>query len=212
MLIQYRFITPGNQGGLNRTAWVREQRRVKAIQDEIPPIRINLMVVIGVLTSKDASRIEFQVSQLQLMSGELREQHDRSQTMIDQVVGSQSSIQNTLPNILKAQERTEVHINELLVAHTARGGVRSSRPESILTSQHLSTTEGNMSQTILQILPSRKRHNPHCKSGCVCCCHRRRTLGSPYKWQSVVGLLFVGYVGLPAHHATISGVNRYGTR
>ena len=197
MLIQYRLTTPGSQGGLNRIAWVLEQRKVKMIHDEIRSIRINLVAMIGALTSKAALRIELQVSAIRRMGDELRYQHRRSQDIIDQTVGYHSTLQNTLPTILETQERTEVQINELLANYAINQRVDSSQPEGNSTLQHLCITNEPINQIVVQIISIWKQHRSHCNSSCRCHCHRRHTLTSRQKWRSFFGLLFVGYVGLP---------------
>ena len=197
MLIQYRLMTGGTKQDFNRIAWVREHRKVKALQDEIRSIRMNLVAVIGVLTSRAAFRIELQVSGLRRISNELQSQFHRNEVMIDQAVKNQNRALSPLPSLLETQERTEVQIDKLLSAYATSRGVGSSCLERSSTPRDSSITLPDKDKICLQTISMRKRFGSQCHSRCACRCHQRSTWTSSPSWQSYLGLLFIGYTGLP---------------
>ena len=199
ILIQYHLITHGRNGEpeFSKIAWVRECGKARAIQDKIRSIRMNLVAVIGILTSKAASRIELQVSELRFISNGISTQH-RSLATSDQTITCQDSIERYFPTIMQAQERIGRQLVEFVSAYAAsRIRKDTNSLESTSPRRPLSLSETAVGQWSLRLQSSRKGYHSCCKRGCICRCHRRHTWASSTKLQSYIGHLFIGYTGLP---------------
>ena len=200
-LIEYRLTTPGliRETKVNKLSWIKAQPKLKAIQDEIRSSRLNLVTAIGLLALKATSRIELQLSELHLYSRSLQGQQDQSHAAIAQSMVSQRNIEHCIPEVLQSQERIERTLNEYLRSRTASQGEQARyQKSSISTIQPRTIPSGDrVARWDLQLKAVRKKRNFICTSGCSCCCHQRYSRKSLSFLQSLLGILFIGYTGVP---------------
>ena len=191
-LIQYKLTTPSGPRGeakLNRLAWVLEQKNAQDIRDDIRSTRTNLAAMLGILASKATLRIEFQVAELRLVNDESQAQQRAAQANT-----RQGTVESALSSIIGSQGRMESGLNELLTANN----VRQVRPASTSAIRTRSGQErGYTEQWALQLLSIRRTRHVVCIPGCTCCCHHQSTWKGPQSLRTFLGLLFIGYTGLP---------------
>ena len=193
-LIEYTLTAPGQHGEpvLNKVAWLREQERVRIVQDEIRSIRTSLAALIGIFASSTSLRTESQLSELILIGHNMLELQRQSQAMTNQISTRQSVIGITY-------ERIQPMLQELLRSQEAHDNsssqsVSRSRSEGVSTSSW-SRADGRLSvelgvPNLPQLVTSKGHH-------CQCLCHTKYTLQSPYRLKQLFGLLFLGYSGTP---------------
>ena len=191
-LIEYSLTTPGSNGEsvLNKPAWIIKQEKVKRIQDDIRSMRTSLAVFIGLFVSSTTLTTEVQVSELRLIGSEILAQQRRNHAQVDRILARQT-------NMEASHERTQLLLQELLRTQAATRTVSnqtslSSVPSSILGS--VSTTVDRWWTLRLYSL-TRTTVSGCNKSTCRCHCHNK--FASPNFLKRVLGLLFLGYSGVP---------------
>ena len=199
-LIVYRLTTPGpsNEPNINKSAWMRERKRMKMIQTEIHTIRMDLVAAVGILSFRIALRVELQLSELRYISNSILSQQDQTHVLTSQTLVSQGNLERAMPDVIRAQDRAEHTLNDLLRAYTAVRGDEVVRTPESGSSQHRHVPRGgNGGYWSLQLQPVHRRPQSVCRSGCTCSCHTRSSWRSSSYLQSILGLLFIGYTGLP---------------
>ncbi|KAL9115573.1 MAG: hypothetical protein Q9187_007273 [Circinaria calcarea] len=191
-LVQYKLTTPDGPSGeakLNRLAWVREQKTVLDIREDIRSTRLSLGALVGILAAKATLRVEFQVAELRFISDQFHDQQG-----VAQAVSRQENTERAMSEIIAGQARMERNLNGLSATFTAR----QLFPVSMSTTRNTANQERAYTGSWgLQILSVRQRCNGTCTPDCTCCCHQRSTWRSPPVLKDFLGLLFVGYTGLP---------------
>ena len=181
-LIQYDLTAPrtfiGNRPKVRKVAWMLKRTKLKTIKDEIRLLRMNLAVIVGLVTSKSTSRLEFQISQIQVANTTL---HGR--------------LNAALPDILRSQARSADLLGNLASSLIAPNGTPSADNSTMLSfEQPKPAIQGNVISG-LHIHAIRKLDS--CALDCSCACHSRSIWKSPPYLRNFLGLLFTGYTGLP---------------
>ena len=205
-LIEYRLTTPGasNDARPRKVAWIREQKRIKIMQEEIRSIRTSIVAVIGLLTSRSAFKVELEIAELRPIYQEIRALAATQLTRASQSAASHDEWERTLPKIFQAQDRTERKLDELLSTFLANSGRIPEAEFQISTATR--SQPGSSSSFVhpysIQLISTYTREQSEYTRSCTCHCHRRSTWKSPGCLRSLLGLLFLGYAGLPniGHH------------
>ena len=176
-LIEYTLTAPGkNASGrskLRKVAWIRQQQKVQSIKDEIRSFRMNLAAIVGLVASKTTSRLELRVSQIQIDNSA---HHSRLDSALPAIIESQAESKGLLDNLFRSFTATPQ-------MSTTKNPAKQSKPTTQVT-----TTMG------LQIHLARQFDS--C-TDCSCACHSRCAWRSPSYLKDFLGLLFIGYTGLP---------------
>ena len=200
-LLEYRLTSPGANGKarLNKSAWLHQQSKFKQIRKDIRSIKSNLFAAMGTLTFRTASRMELQVTEMRLLGNDLQSQHRQQRALTVESLNCLGSVASTLPRMVAAQGRIERVLDELLRAHVmSQRETTVSRSKNVFAQRNAMTSVNEaVGQLSLQLRLIRKADHSVCLVDCTCHCHERSTLRSPLYSQSLLGLLFVGYVGLP---------------
>ena len=112
--------------------------------------------------------------------------------MTNQLLANQIATHTLLPAVLAAHEETNRKVDLLLSAHAASQGTR------MLAFPPPSGFDAYAGHWNLQLCSIRRTYLGECISECRCSCHYRSTLRSPSYLRSFLGMLFLGYVGVPS--------------
>ena len=197
-LIEYNLTRPGQHGVsvLNKVAWLREQDKVRTIQDEIRSIRTSLATLIGIFASSTALRTEIQLSELRLISNNIMQSQRQGHAMTSQILARQSATGSS-------HGRTEPMLQELILTQRAHHTFVSQRGSSFLSDGIFAPAwprpDGRLS---LGLEVANLTHHVRWNGNrCQCLCHTKYAWRSPGRLKQLFGLLFLGYSGMPTINA-----------
>ena len=204
-LIKYRLLTPtsGSEIRLNKSAWILERHKIKQIQEEICSIRINLITILGIINSNSVSRLQVQLTDICLVGTRVQDQLTQAISRTD---ASFNLIRTQLTQIQAHSNRDSYLHNRFYSPvmyhqeqHTAshqRDGSQGQASRNI----NKGVSSGSYgSYSIPALLVSSRVQQRHltCMPACTCRYHRISGWKSPQWLKSLLGLLFIGYVGIP---------------
>ena len=199
MLIQYRLTIQetGSEARLNRTGWLREQRNIRRIQEEIRSTKLNLVAAIGVLTSRAALRVQLQISELRFINNDIQSSQRQNHATTTQSLQDLDQIGRHVYHAIEVQRETERRLNDLFCQY-ASNRERPTLPSHEIPSGSLADPkERNKVEPWGVELNVRRQTRAVCVPDCTCCCHRLTAWRSSSYLNSFLGRLFVGYIGLP---------------
>ena len=183
---------------MSRTAWVRLKSDVEVIQRELRNIRVNIGTALGVVTSwvalhtDVAAYLNIQISRSTMARVELKVVEISGQ-LIDQ---------QQLTTAMLTEIAARIREN----CHTGRWPISTDNPLFPISSI-AQPREHQVSQNITQqnlprdhgtiCIKTAIRSDGSCKSWCSCCCHAQQSVRSSRALRNLIGLLFVGYSGVP---------------
>ena len=120
-LIEYGLTAPrtstDSRPKVRKTAWILKRQKVQTIKDEIRSLRTNLAAIVGLVASKSTSRLELQISQIQIDNHALQSRLD---TALPDILGHQTRSADLLGNLVRsfatANETSNADTSALLPA------------------------------------------------------------------------------------------------
>ncbi|KAL8992840.1 MAG: hypothetical protein Q9169_006800 [Polycauliona sp. 2 TL-2023] len=180
-----------------RVLWLKEEPNVLRIRIELGILKQDLTTALGLSSSSTALRVQVELQDLRLVT-------DKRQLSVSQTIVERHSSLET--SVLKSQHHNERGFDRLeqqLLALTeqiqqrqespaSRPGDNSSVSAAKQRHEYMPTTPA-FSALQMRFL-SRRR----CQACCKCACHTESRLNTPKFLKSVMGMLYVGYFGVPA--------------
>ena len=173
---------------VDKMIWVRRQGKIQSLPDETRTTKVDLVVGISLLDSNALQRMEAKLLGLESGYGSLHNQQTHQQAATSHILAKQVELtDNVLPGILATQESTNRKIGELIQIY------HSSQENRALSFPQPRPQERQQAHWNFRI--SFSHRNLACNLGCNCLCHSRSTWTTPTYLNSVIGLLFIRYLG-----------------
>ncbi|KAI0415282.1 ankyrin [Xylaria grammica] len=176
-LVQSRLKKPN--GSPDRFGWLKYEEKIQKLQKDFRHLRLNLGTVLGIISSKSASRLETRLDGLCFVA----EQH-RIETQ--ELVQQGEAIHKAFLQMLERQKQ-----NELRWAAIEREAHIEPPQPAPLGIQPRGLSDG------LSALRMRFLQRRRCSPYCDCACHHTSRLRTPRMLQFLIGTLCVGYNGVP---------------
>ena len=192
-LIEHTLTSPRPNGEylVNKIAWSHHQKRVKTLQDDIRSVKTSIVALVSVLASTTAISSAVQVTEIRLITGDIAEQQHQNRALTDQVLIRQM-------NTDESQQRIQNSLDELIRIQTSQvtRSFRDSRPLS--RNSTIFPSFGKRDRWAFLVRSKNTTQYSKCHAtGCACSCHLKTTWKSPGYVKHLLGLLFVGYSGVP---------------
>ncbi|KAI3332073.1 ankyrin [Xylariaceae sp. AK1471] len=165
-------------GNPDRLGWLKYEEKIQKHQKDFRHLRVNLGTVLGIISSKSASRLETRLDSLCFVA----EQH-RIETQA--LVQQGETVHQAFLQMLERQK-----LNELRLAAIEKGPHIEPPQSPPLRIQPRGPSDG------LSALRMRFLQRRRCSPYCDCACHRTSRLNTPRMLQFLTGTLFVGYNGV----------------
>ena len=138
------------------------------------------------LTEQDHAARNIQASIENLQNNQRQADVAHGQTLLRQ----ESAIHEPIAQVLAAQQRLEIKLDAIEIATVGKAvqGIASSILQPTTGTQYLNRRSISMSASIMQ---------SKCSDNCTCVCHRRSNIRTPQPLHRILGVLFIGYVGMP---------------
>lgn len=180
-----------------KVLWLKEEPNVLRIRNELGSLKQDLTTALGLSSSSTALRVQVDLQ-------DLRAATDKGQLSVSQTIVERHSLLES--SFLKSQDYNERGFDRLeqqLLALTEQiqhhqAAPASSHGEVPWVSAANQRQESMPTTTAFGALQMRFSKRRRCQSWCKCACHTESRSNTPKFLRSVVGMLYVGYFGVPA--------------
>ncbi|KAL8694797.1 MAG: hypothetical protein Q9224_003507 [Gallowayella concinna] len=196
-LILRRFSTNTGPKWPARVLWLKEEPNVLRIRNELGTLKQDLTTALGLSSSSTALRVQVELQDLRLAT-------DKRQLSVSQtIVERHSSLQSSVLESQHHNERGFDRLEQQLLAITEQIQQRQILPASThgdypWVSAAKQPHEYMPTTPAFSALQMRFLSHRRCEASCRCACHTESRSNTPKFLKSVVGMLYVGYSGVPA--------------
>ncbi|KAL3419618.1 b-cell lymphoma 3-encoded protein [Phlyctema vagabunda] len=176
-------------GGINRLAWLWEQDAINKAQKGLRAARIDILAVLGLISSKSSFRIEAQLQEVQSTTVE-------GSSYISHAIDRQTEAPNQILQSQAIYEDDGIEKGKLQIMEQQQGS--SVAIEKFQQRWHSGSSGALYKDSQFSALRMRFLRRRRCASWCPCRCHAQIRLHTPQLLQRVVGQLLVGYTGFPS--------------
>lgn len=214
----------------SKVRWLREQKRIKILLDDIKSIRVDLTIGLSILNTYVVRFFE-----LLLLTLATRSTLGHLQSALENVIIGQNEGRETSRAILQLLAHTSSQLSQIKQGHQDPNYIVVERSSQLIVSPTSSVdTEANPSQVMgsskssVRSLPVTRSqaqtssssradllvqlHSSSvswrlCNPGCICHCHKRAFFALAEPWRQTFGRLSIGYVGSskPSQACTVNG-------
>lgn len=189
--------------GLNfasKVLWLRAESNVFKIRNELGSLKQNLSTALGLLTSSTALRVQVELQDLRVAT-------NHGQLGFSQAITERnSSLEKSVATILKSHDKNErgfAKVEQQLLALSEQIQQQQvkpvpSHPENPWVNGLNQGRELAPRTTAFGALQMRFSTRGRCQSWCRCACHTEGSVNTPKLLRSVMGMLYIGYSGVPA--------------
>ena len=190
---------------------MRVELNVLKIRNELGGLKHNLSNALSLITSSTALRVQLELEELRVATnhGPL----GLSQASTEPY----SSLEKSLATIMKSHDNNErgfEKIEQQLLAlsaqlHQQQTKTISSHAESPWVNGYDQERDSIPRTTAFSTLQMRFTQRRRCRPWCMCACHTKGNLNTPKLLKSIMGMLYIGYTGVPAFECAIAGYDEY---
>ncbi|KAL8674119.1 MAG: hypothetical protein Q9168_001456 [Polycauliona sp. 1 TL-2023] len=180
-----------------RVLWLKEEPNVQRMRNELGTLKQDLTTALGLSSSSTALQVQLELQDLRLATD--KRQLSVSQTIVERHSSLQSSVLESHHHNERAFDRLEQRLLALTEQIQQPQVSPASRHEdypwvSAAKQRHeyVPATPA-FSALKMRFLPRRR-----CQACCKCACHTESRSNTPKFLKSIVGMLYIGYFGVPA--------------
>ena len=184
----------------NKVLWLRAETRVLKIHGELGSLKQSLSTALGLLTSTTALRVHIELQDLRVTT-------TNGHSNISQAITEKnSSLEQSLTTIAKSRNENERSLEKMeqsLLELSEQFRQQQIEPVKShmenLVAKDLNLNRGMMNETTaFGALQMKFSQRQRCQPWCRCTCHAERKLSTPRILNTVFGMLYAGYAGVPA--------------
>lgn len=180
-----------------RVLWLKEEPNVLRIRNELGALKQDLTTALGLSSSSTALRVQVELQDLRFATD--KGQLSVSQTIVERHSSLESSVIKSQHHNERGFDRLEQQLLALTDQIQQQHATSASRQGGLpWLSAHKERQEYMPTTTALSALQMRFLSRRRCQACCKCVCHTESRSNTPKFLSSVVGMLYVGYFGIPA--------------
>ena len=169
------------------------------IRNELEISKQDLSTTLGLLTSNTALKVQVELQDLRITV-------NQGQSSVSQAITERhSSLDKSIATILKSHDNNvrgfeKIERQLLALSEHIQQPTVTPIPGHAKTPGFDDLNQGQESKirtTAFGALQMRVSQRSRCESWCRCACHTERSMNTPKFLRSVMGILFIGYTGIP---------------